>query len=139
MKNLIEIALNTAYNTALKNVPQTKTEIIYVNIENVSPHDLPEFLIENNIPKKCWFGGEPNGYDTLDEICVCYDVQIELTEQEKLIFLNKIFTQIAFKEVYNTLTKNNYIRTGMDSKNLQKFKKSVYQMYIEKYYSLFFK
>lgn len=144
MKELIIQALNDAFVMLEKRIPQTKVEIKYINIEDVKPCDISKFINDNNIPNNAYFGGKPNGYDAFSEFCLCYEVNIPTTDKDKLKFNRKIFSDIAFKLVHDSLTNNGYKRRGYNSGLLKQFDDTtLYDMYIDKdfdrivlYYSL---
>lgn len=144
MRNLIKKALDDAFILLEKRTPQTKKEIKYVNIEDVKPSEFTQFMKDNNIPDDAYFGGEPNGYDSIDNVCLCYDVDIPTTEKDKLRFCRQSFTSIAWQFVYDLLIKNGYKRVGYNTASLKQFNDTtVYDMYIDndydmlvKYYSL---
>lgn len=146
MKDLIIKALDDALILLEKRIPQTKKEIKYVNIEDVKPSELTQFIKDNNIPDDAYFGGKPNSYDSFDEVCLCYNVDIPTTEKDKLRFCRSAFTSIAWKYVFDLLIKNGYKRISYNSASLKQFDgTSVYEMYINndydllvKYYSLSF-
>lgn len=144
MKDLIIIALNQANEDLNKiGVPLTKPKTKYVNIDDVKPLDIEEFMRDNNIPDNAEFGGKPNGYD---DVCLCYDIDVPTTEKEQLNFKIKRFSTIAFKKVYDLLIINGYKRIGMSSALYKEFNDTtVYDMYVNnefdrlvKYYSLSF-
>lgn len=144
MRNLIKKALDDAFILLEKRTPQTKKEIKYVNIEDVKPSEFTQFMKDNNIPDDAYFGGEPNGYDSIDNVCLCYDVDIPTTEKDKFKFCRQSFTSIAWEFVYDLLIKNGYKRVGYNTASLKQFNDTtVYDMYIDndydmlvKYYSL---
>ena len=146
MKDLIIKALDDALILLEKRIPQTKKEIEYVNIDDVAPLELIQFMKDNNIPDDAYFGGKPNSYDSFDEVCLCYNVDIPTTEKDKLRFCRSAFTSIAWEFVYDLLIKNGYKRISYNSASLKQFDgTSVYDMYINndydslvKYYSLSF-
>lgn len=146
MKDLIIKALDDALILLEKRIPQTKKEIKYVNIDDVTPLELIQFMKDNNIPDDAYFGGKPNSYDSFDEVCLCYNVDIPTTEKDKLRFCRSAFTSIAWEFVYYLLIKNGYKRISYNSASLKQFDgTSVYEMYINndydslvKYYSLSF-
>jgi|SRR5690606_9912183 len=146
MKDLIIKALDDALILLEKRIPQTKKEIEYVNIDDVTPLELIQFMKDNNIPDDAYFGGKPNSYDSFDEVCLCYNVDIPTTEKDKLRFCRSAFTSIAWEFVYDLLIKNGYKRISYNSASLKQFDgTSVYDMYINndydslvKYYSLSF-
>jgi len=144
MKNLIKKALDDALILLEKKIPQTKKEIKYVNIEDVKPSELTQFMKDNNIPDDAYFGNSLNKYEGCDEVCLCYDVDIPTTEKDKLRFCRIRFTSIAWEFVYDLLIKNGYKRVGYNTASLKQFYgTTVYDMYIDndydmlvKYYSL---
>lgn len=144
MKDLLIPALNDAFILLEKRVPQTKKETKYVNIEDVEPLDIVKFMKDNNIPNNAHFGGKPNGYDAFDEICLCYNIDVPTTNNEKLIYKRYTYTTIAWKLIYDKLIKNGYKRIPFNSYN--EFKNTtIYDMYVKKdfdslvrYYSLHF-
>ena len=144
MKDLIIKALDDALILLEKRIPQTKKEIKYVNIEDVKPSELTQFMRDNNIPDDADFDGKPNDYDSFDEVCLSFSVDIPTTEKDKLKFCRSAFTSIAWKFVYDLLIKNGYKRVGYNTASLKQFYgATVYDMYIDndydmlvKYYSL---
>lgn len=144
MKDLLIKALDEAIIKFDKQIPLTKKETVYINIDDVKPLDISNFIKDNNIPDNCYFGGKPNSYDAFDEVCICYDIDIPTTEKERLKYKQNKFSTIAFKFVYNTLINNGYKRVGFNSGLLKEFDNTtIYDMYIikdfdrlVKYYSL---
>jgi len=144
MKDLIIKALDDALILLEKRIPQTKKEIKYVNIEDVKPSELTQFMKDNNIPDDSYFGGKPVKYEDYEQICLSFSVDIPTTEKDKLKFCRSAFTSIAWKFVYDLLIKNGYKRVGYNSALLKPFEwTTVYDMYIDndydmlvKYYSL---
>lgn len=144
MKELIIKALNDAFAEFKNRIPQTRTDVKYVDIENVSPLEIVRFMVDNNIPMDAEFGGRPNGYDAFEAVCLCYNVKIPTTEKEKLNYCKANFASCAFRHVYNMLTSVGYKRVGFSTRLLNEFDDTtVYEMYINnefdrlvKYYSL---
>lgn len=146
MKDLIIEALNDVIVGLEARVPQTKKEGVYVNIDDVSPLDISKFMMEKNIPSDAHFAGKPNGYDSFDAVCLYYEIDVPTTKFEKTQYKRRLFNNIAFKKVYNSLILNGYKRVGFNSGLLKEFNDTtVYDMYITKdfnrlvkYYSLYF-
>lgn len=146
MQSLLIPALNDAYARLEKRTPTTKTKLVYVDIENVAPLDLPRFMLENNIPDSASFGGEPNGYDAFDRACLVYETIIPTSDKDKLEFNRRTFQTIAFKSVFEALTNAGYTRHGCNSHLFKQFDDAtVYDMYmagdfdrLARYYSLSF-
>lgn len=143
MKDLLIKALDEAFVKLNNQTPPTKTKTIYVDIESINPSDINTFIKENNIPEDCYFGGKPNGYDAFDTVCLCYEIQIPLTEKELLLHRQRKFDIILGYILYDSLVKNSdYKRVPFDSilfKQLQLDKKCVYDMYIEKDFDMLLK
>ena len=146
MKELIIEALTAAMAVADKRTPTTKKKTKYVNIEQVKPSDIVAFMKENNIPDDAEFGGKPNGYDAFDQVCLCFDVTVETTGQDRENHKRNIFTSIAFSHVLGLLTQNGYKRVGYNSGLLKEFADTtIYDLFVkedfdrlETYYSLAF-
>lgn len=146
MKELIIEALDSAYEKFKNTIPLTKKQTEYVSIDGISPLKLPEFMKENDIPQDAWLGGKPNGYDSFDEVCLCYDIDMPTNEKEKDKYRKTRFTDYAWRAVYEKLIKENtgYKRVGYNSGLLKQFDDTtVYEMYMAKdfdrlvaYYSL---
>jgi len=137
MKDLIIKALDDALILLEKRIPQTKKEIKYVNIDDVTPLELIQFMKDNNIPDDADFDGKPNDYDSFDEVCLSFSVDIPTTEKDKLKFCRSAFTSIAWKFVYDLLIKNGYKRVGYNSALLKPFEwTSAYEMYINNDYDM---
>lgn len=144
MKELLIAALNDAFTILEKQTPQTKHKLIEVNIQDVTPLNIVQFMKDNDIPDDAWLGGKDNGYDGFSEICLCYNVDIPTTDKDKLIFNRRRFTNIAWHKIYELLLANGYKRVGYNTYFLKEFDNTtVYDMYIAKdfdrlvkYYSL---
>lgn len=146
MKDLLIVALGDAYILLEKQVPKTKKQAVYVNIDHVRPIDLIQFMKDNGIPEDADFAGKPNGYDSFDEICLCYDIEVPTTEKERMAFKIRKFESIAASKVYNVLRSHGYRRKGFNSGLLKQFDDTtVYDMFVSEnldriveYYSLQF-
>jgi len=150
MKDLIINALADAFKKLNKQIPTTKKKVVIVNLENkdVSPINLKQFMIDNNIPNDAYFHTEEcNTLGGYVEVCLAYTIDVPTTEKDKLNFKRERFRNIAWKFVFDTLISNGYKRVGCYSNEFKEFKDTtVYDMYINKefdrltkYYSLSFK
>lgn len=158
METLLKHALNTAFISLEKQVPQTKKKTETISIQGVNPSQLLSFMKSNNVPNDAYFTGTDNGYDGWDDIVLAWEVDVPTTEKEKLEYKNRRFHDIAFKSVYDLLTPNGYKRTSGQDRGRISYRKSsyashimfdnktVYEMYMDKdfnslleYYSMYFK
>lgn len=146
MKELIIEALNNAFALLEKQVPQTKKKTEIVNIDDIGPLDIAQFMEINNIPKYAHFAGIPNGYDGFEGFGLAWDIDIPTTDEDKAKYRVKRFTGIAWQFIYKSLTNEGYKRNGFNSGLLKRFDDTtVFDMYINKdfdrlveYYSLSF-
>ena len=145
MKEFIIQALNDAMVNVEKRTPKTKKKTICEDISDISPFKIVEFMREYNIPDNAHFSCD--GYeDGVYNPCLCYDIEVETTEKERLVFKKRVFSTPAFQNLYHLLIKNGYKRVGFNSGLLKEFDDTtVYDMYINadfdrlvKYYSLSF-
>ncbi len=133
MKDLIIQELNNAFVILETRIPQTKKNEKSISIIDVEPMELISFMEANNIPKNASFGGRDNGYDAWDDIILEWDIDVPTTDKDKLEFKRTKFTDISWKLVYDTLTKNGYTRISFSSELLIEFKDTtLYDMYINK-------
>ena len=141
MKDLIIKALDEAFALLEKQVPQTKNVTKYKCISGDNVKDIVKFMAENNIPDSAWFDTDEN-----DKACLCYEMNVQTTDKEKLAFKKRRFNNAVWSFVYKALTQNGYKRTGFNSYLLKEFDDTtVYDMYMAKdfdrlckYYSLSF-
>lgn len=162
MKNLISQALDDAFTTLEKQVPQTKKKIKTVSIQNVKPSQLISFMKSNNIPNDACFtstNNEHNGWNDIVDVVLAWAVDVPTSEKEKLEYKNYKFHDIAFKKVYDLLTINGYKRVSGRDRGRITYKKrsnilssivmfdnkSIYEIYMDKdldklveYYSMYF-
>lgn len=147
MKTLITQALNDAIVLLEKQIPQIKRQVIETDsIMDISPLGLVKFMRDNNIPDSAYFGGIDNGDDGYSDFCLCYDIEVPTTDNDKLKYRKGRFNSIAFKKVYDLLLINGYKRVGFMSGRLKEFDDTtIYDMFITndfdrlvKYYSLSF-
>lgn len=146
MKELIIQELNKAKIELDKQVPLTKKKVKSVSIIDVSPLELLQFMKDNDIPDSAYFDGKDNGDNGWSDILLSWQVDVPTTDEDKLKFKRRRFTDIAWKLVYNTLTnsESGYKRVGYNSGELKRFDNTtVYDMYMTgdfdrlvEYYSL---
>lgn len=149
MKKFIIKALNDAKIKLDKRTPSTQKIIgaKSISIIDVNPLTLPQFMKDNNIPDDAYFDGRDNGYDAWDDLLLSWDIVVPTTDKDKLKFNRRVFSTIAFQELFHLLTSNGYKRVGFNSGLLKEFDDTtVYDMYMDKdfdrlvkYYSLSFK
>lgn len=146
MKELIIQALENCMTKVNKGIPQTKRSYQFMSIKDVKPHELTQFMIDNNVPDDAEFDGSDNGYDGFDDIGLSWDIEVPTTDDDKISYVVNRFNSAAFKYVYDALTTNGYKRVGVNSGELRNFPNTVYDMYVNKdydllvrFYSLFFK
>ena len=143
MKELIAKALLEAFILLNKQEYTKKRECTSICVSTISPFELVDFLLENEIPKDCWFTVDENQID----VCVTYNIMVNATDTDILKRKRNRFQSIAFRYVYTTLIENGYKRVGFNTGLLKEFDDTtVYDMYmnndwnrLEKYYSLYFK
>lgn len=141
MKVLIKKALEDAFAKLEKQVPKTKLGHKSINIDDVEPMLLPEFIVANNIPNDAYFVTND------DEVCLQWSIEVQLSEVEILVKKKRRFEIVAWSFVYEALTTAGFKRAGCDSGLLEQFKDTtVYDMYtnnqwdrLVSYYSLRFR
>ena len=144
MENLIIQALDQAVIKLETRISQTKKIGHEKSIMDVKPTELLDFMKENNIPDTADFSGHSNSYDAYDDFVLYWETTVPSTDADKDKERNHLFSQIAFKAVYDLLTANGYARHGFSTHLLKEFDDTtVYKMYITKdfdrllkYYSL---
>lgn len=151
MKELIKKALELAWIKASSNVPKKIKKEKKVDISNIYPKDLGEFMEKNNIPPYADFDGEDNGYDgwSVGKIFLSWDIEVspskKYMDEKRIYFFNKYR---SWEFVRDALIKNGYKRYSQspDLLKIKEFKSfSIYDAFVneeydklEKYYSLFF-
>lgn len=148
MTELIKEALDKAYDLTVKATPTTKKVIKSISIIDIKPSELQTFIKDNNIPDNAWFDVKDNGYDAWEcnDILLSWDVEIPITQKDKLEFCRKYFDHISFRKVYEVFISNGYRRRGSNTTSLKEFKDTTrYDMYINmewerlvKYFSLYY-
>jgi len=150
MENIIINLLDSAMQIAINQTPQTKEQYIEVDISEVKPLELLEFMRKNNIPETATFeashsGEEGHRYNASPVLS--YRIEVPTTQKDKDEHVRKRFREVAWRVVYDSLTKNRYKRVGYDTGLLKEFDDTtLYDMYINKqvdrivkYYSLPFR
>ena len=147
MKELIIDALDKAILLLDKQTPQTRRDVVTIEISDVNPFELLEFMKKNNVPDTAYFDStfdDTAVFGRNNEPCLRYPIDVPTTDKEKLKFRKNRFSTIAFRFVYDSLTANGFKRVGFNSGLLREFDDTtVYEMYIDKnwerlvkYYSL---
>lgn len=148
MKDIIIEALDNTFNSIIQKTPKTKMTTDSVSIEDVNPLDIPTFMKDLNIPDDAYFDGTANGYDGWipGDIKLSWDFEIPTTEADNKKFMEKRFSGVSSKNVYNILITNGYKRINGHSSRFLEFRdNSIYDMYLKKdfdklvkFYSLVF-
>lgn len=146
MKDLIILAMNDAMTLLVKQIPQTKKSVKSIDISDVPPLELIQYMKYKNIPDNAYFDGKDNAYDAWCPgiTLLSWEIDVPTTDDDKLKFKRDRFSTIAFRFVYNILTENGYKRNGYNTGLLKEFSDTtVYDMYVNKdfdrlvkYYSL---
>lgn len=144
MKTLLIDALDKAFALLERQIPKTKKKTESISIQDVPPLELASFMKSHGIPADAYFSGRDNGYDAWDDIVLAWEIDVPTTDKDKEDYKRRVFSNIAFRSVYDSLIKNGYKRTGFNSGLLKQFDgTTVYDMYINKdfdrlvkYYSL---
>lgn len=123
MKDLIMKALHKTKEITDNNTPVRENKTINVNINGIKIGNLPKFMDENNIPD---YAVVTTG-DSNSDIVLSYNAIVNKTAEDILEDKRKIFTLTAYKEVYNILIENEYIKIENPSRNL-------YAPYLYDYY-----
>jgi hypothetical protein len=147
MKELLIQALNDACRLLETQIPLTKRETKSISIADVKPLELIPFMKSNDIPVDDAYFSSGDGDDECEyyEPVISWEIVVPTTDEDKLEFKRNRFTAIAWKCVYDLLTKNGYKRVPFNM-GLQKFKDTtIYDMYtstnfdrLVEYYSLAF-
>ena len=134
MKNIILKALDGAMKKLDKQTPTTKKVCKDINIDDVRPIDLVNFMEDNVIPHNAWFSSTPNGYDGFEgDFKLEWEIDVPTTDKDKLEYRKKRFTNIAWNFVYNSLINNGFKRVGFCSSLLKEFDNTtIYEMYLAK-------
>lgn len=133
MRELIIQSLHEAYAKLLSQIPETKKVPKYLEITDVEPKDLLEFMKLNNVPDDAVFGGKPNGYDAYESVCLVYDVEFPTSNKEKSDFKISRFPSLTYSILYRKATELGYVRVPIDSRILNSFKgTSIYEAYLDK-------
>lgn len=147
MKEFIIKALAEAMVKLDKQTPSIKKVPRSISIIDVNPLELTQFMKDNDVPDDAHFDGRDNGYDAFDDILLTWTIEVPTTDDDKLKYRKKRFTDIAWRAVFDLLTTSGYKRVGYSTRLLKDFDDTcVYDMYIAKdfdrlvkYYSLPFK
>ena len=123
-------------------IPQYETRLKLVNIDEVKPMALTEFIKDNNTPENAYF-------DTDGEyIFLAYTVEVLASKEFQTQYLAKKFNANAFNRVYKALTPHDYQRISFQYSIYKKkfYKISLYELFtskrydeLEEYFSLMFK
>jgi len=145
VKDIISKPLADALKKLEKQVPQTKKATKKVDIDDVNPRDLPDFLAIEEVPDDCYFWTDAEDFRCAN-IFVCWDVDVATTEEEQMAFRRKRFKDIAWYGVRDALYAGGFKRiSGCSSRFKQLNGTNLYDLFmeenwkmIEQYYSLFF-
>lgn len=130
MKELIKHALDEAYEKALKSAStqKTKKEYKYIEIKDVKPLELSNFMKENNIPDNVYFSTD-NNHNGI--VCLCYEVEVNQSDSDKELMTKLIFNALYFGIIHKVMTSNSYTLQGAVLSKYFHFD-YVYNLYMDK-------
>lgn len=145
MKEIITTFLETTYERTKKTIPTTQKDSREINITDVKPIHLLEFMKENNIPldadfctdyDECLSGANP---------ILIWDIDIPMTkEKQREIFVRR-FQSNGFSSVGKNLLKAGYKRLSSNFNETKKYP-NIIEMWesgqineLVNYFSLFYK
>jgi hypothetical protein len=142
MKEIITTTLQEVMNKVLASTPETKKQTKYLDILDVEPIKLIEFMRDNNIPSDAYFSGVDNGYDGWSHIVIEWLIDVPTTDKDKLQYQKNTFNSSS--AVRKALMANGYKRKSLYSNEFNEFANTtVYDMYVSgdfdalvKYYSI---
>lgn len=146
MTDLIMTALNQRWKADLKRANSPKKEFVEVDITDVNPMDLVEFMRENNIPYTAAFDISDDWEYNCPSPVLCYHKSVEKTDEEKINDAIALFNKYGNTAVLKALREAGYKRKKY-SPNLKDIKAfgDLYDMYInkdydalKKYFALYF-
>jgi len=128
--------------------PQTKQETRSLEISQVDPADILEFMEENKVPlADAWFSSCSDQYEQSDAIYVKWTVKVPTTVRDKENYVRRKVNHNALLRISSAFKALGYKRVGVRSSAFKPFDDtSVYDMFIsgewerlEQYYLLMFK
>lgn len=142
MREIIIATLEDLMKKVLSSTPQTKKQPKYLDILDVEPIKLIEFMRDNDIPSDAYFSGIDNGYDGWSHIVIEWLIDVPTTDKDKLQYQKNTFNSSS--SVAKALVHNGYKRKPLYSNEFKEFANTtVYDMYVSgdfdklvKYYSL---
>lgn len=143
-KDIILKGLNRAIIRLDKITPTTKKGIKSIDISEVSPVDLPQFMVDNNVPDDAYFDCDHDSFGGTFNLS--WEIDVPMSDDDILKFKRKRFANLAFKYVYDLFIYNGYKRVWFNSGLLREFNDTtIYDMYMNndhdrlvRYYSLYF-
>jgi hypothetical protein len=136
MKELLIKALDSAFELMNKSMLLTKKSNKFLNIGDVEPTKLLDFIVKNNIPNDCYFSVVGEDFENKYPI-LSWEVDIPTTAEDKLSFQRAKFTRLADLAIHKVLTENGYKRQGYCSEtfdSLQIGSQTLFDVYIYKYF-----
>lgn len=151
MQALIKEALDAKFADILKSIPTTKEALREIEIGDIRPVDIADFMRDNGIPSDAKFSvkeEEAWGFSTRADFVpsIYYYEQVPTDDKDRQAHIETRFKNGYFKPVFDILTANGYKRIGSISSAFKAFDDTTpYKMYmagdferLEKYYSLSF-
>jgi len=133
MKSAIEKALNDTFEKISNQVPELKNKYHTIDIMDVEPLKLAEFMKENSIPDTAEFSGLDNGYDGYDGFVLLWTTPIPTTKKDKDSYIKERFERNATTYIHKELTKQGYYKKGFDSILYRRFTTvTLYDRYLNK-------
>jgi len=133
MLHIIETELNRVFDKLTKQAPTTKAKFHSIDIMDVKPLDLPNFMKENDIPDSAEFEGVDNGYDGYSGFVLGWTTPIPTTEKDRAKWVEERFERYSVTALHQGLVKQGYYKKGFDSILYRQFTKtSLYDKFLNK-------
>lgn len=148
ISELIISTIESIYNSLLGTEPKFHNVERSIDISDVRPCDLLDFMNVNGIPLDADFDGYNNGYDGWEpqRLKLSWFAPEPTTKADHERYYKTIVNNRAFKAVYDVMLANGYKRIAVHSSQFKVFNDtSVYDMFVNnehqrlvRYFTLYF-
>ena len=127
-KELLKL-LDNAKKDFSREIPYSGKSSRCIDISDIDPKDLHSFMKEKEIPMDAYFSGIDNGYDGFSAPALCWEVEINLSDESRMKLLRDKFNRNITSYVVKRMRLMGYkdVKPVIIGKHLTR--KSLYSLY----------
>lgn len=110
---VIKMAIEKLRIEANTKAPKTMLKRHYIDVMDITPFDLPSYMVSQNIPKDAEFEGKDNGYDAYSSFGLVWYTNIKISKEAKINFIQAYIKRNGTSKIHRELINEGYLKSNI--------------------------